>query len=206
MYQGLLRLLRILRSQSEGLNLSAWMLLLLKSLFKKENILVFGRELDWDVFTDDRNSLIFPKKGELQQLRNAREALNPPQWEFCLDIYDHVADFFVVENSDGIICHISWVYYKGDPNRNLSLDSDEAEIKYSFTVPEYRGKGLYPETLLEIQTYLNKNGCRKVFICVNEKNHASIKGVQKAGFGFIKKIRLMKFMGVQINRRFSEEN
>jgi RimJ/RimL family protein N-acetyltransferase len=204
MIQKLLRSLTIIRSQAKRLHFSTLVLLFVESLFKVERILIFVKELNnASSLKDDSCDSMYVKKGEVNELKNIRKDMESPPWEFCLDIYDKITHFFIYQNNDGIIGHISWIYYKGNPNRFIELASDEAEIKYSLTIPKYRGRGLYPKTLAKIQTYLKGKEYKRVFICVDEKSYASIKGIQKASFKFIAKIKIVKFMGVQLNKKFS---
>jgi len=141
-------------------------------------------------------------KGEQAELENARKRMVTPCWEFSCDLYDGVKDFFIYKDN-GQIGHISWVYYRGDPNRIINLHIDEGEIKYSLTFPQFRGKGIYPATLIKIQRYLQENGYKRVFICVKVENLPSIRGIEKAGFSFVTKINLIKILGVQVNKRYA---
>ena len=87
-------------------------------------------------------------------------------WEFQCYHYDGVKDFFIVLNNE-VLQHISWIYYRNDPNRFIKLGSNEAEIKYCLTLPPFRGQGMYPKVLKTIACYLKEKGYHRVFICIN---------------------------------------
>lgn len=63
-----------------------------------------------------------------------------------------------------------------------------------FTLPEYRGRGLYPNMLQKIATDIDK----KIVIYVASNNYSSIKGIEKAGFKRHKEFILYKFFNVPI--------
>lgn len=200
----MLRLIKILISQCRNRSFLEFISVLLKSLFKVEKVLIYAKELDTNynstVYSDLDKYII---KGDLNELESIRKNMVSPPWEFNCHLYDCVTDFFIYKNNEGVITHISWIYYMNNPNRIINLGKKECEIKYSLTLPHYRGKGMYPATLVKIQGYLKENGYRRVFICVNKDNISSIKGIEKTGFKFITNIILIKVIGFQYNKNFS---
>ncbi len=202
MIKDFLRNIRIFSSQAGKLSFFDTLLLFIKSLFKRETILIYSKGLNSNTRVQSYSELVNSiAKGNPDEIEQARQRTQPLPWEFCCDIYDGVKDFFIFRNN-GEIGHISWIYYKNDPNRIIELSNDEGEIKYSLTLPQFRGKGIYPATLLRIQQYLKEHGYKRVFVCVKENNLPSIRGIEKAGFKFISKINLLKIMGIQLNKRY----
>ena len=61
---------------------------------------------------------------------------------------------------------------------------DALEIGAVYTLPKYRGKGLYSFSL----ETLIKNDDRTYFMIVESENKPSIKGIEKAGFKYFKTI------------------
>jgi len=177
--------------------------LLRGSLFKAQDILIYVRELDKGIAMkggEDVGAYISREAPAfMEKVRKKGGAL---AWEFSCDIYDGVKDCFVYKKK-GVIGHISWVYYREDPNRLINLSDDEAEIKYCLTLPEFRGRGIYPAVLKKIQSYLKDGGIRRAFICVERGNTPSIRGIEKAGFRPVASTRLIKVCGIQVNRKFS---
>ena len=170
----------------------------LQSLFLDEHILIYGRPLA-SVAPPSAGDAGAIHKGGPADLDAGRAALERVPWELQCDVYDGVRDFFV-HTDHGRIGHISWLYYRGDPNRILQLDDGECEVKFCLTFPEFRGKGLYPAALTAIQRYLRERGYRRCFICVKEDNLASIRGIEKAGFRRAGSTRVRKAFGLQVSR------
>lgn len=198
------RNIRIFSSQVRALSISGIALLFIRSLFKSERISIYSKELDVHI----NNSPLYPGfddfiiKGNPDELEKSGKNMKPLPWEFCCDRYDGVKDFFIYRNN-GSIGHISWIYYKNDPNRVIDLGIAEGEIKYSLTLPQFRGKGIYPATLIKVQRYLKEHGYRRVYICAEHDNLPSIKGIEKAGFKFVTSINLIKIVGVQLSKRYA---
>ena len=107
--------------------------------------------------------------------------LKPLPWEFQCHAFDKVEDFFIARNQEGIQ-HISWIYYHHNHNRLLALGENEAEIKFCLTLPAARGLGVYPRVINAIRLYVERRGIKRLFMCVHQDNHSSIKGIEKAGF------------------------
>jgi RimJ/RimL family protein N-acetyltransferase len=167
-------------------------------LFRNDDILIYGRRLaDVDM---EASRLPGPLvvKGEVLDLELERKERRPVPWELQCNLYDGVRDFFVYREG-GRLGHVSWLYYKDDPNRILRLDDGECEIKFCVTFPEFRGRGLYPAALHAIQAYLKKRGFHRCFICVKSDNAASIRGIEKAGFRRVGMTRLRKILGMQVS-------
>jgi RimJ/RimL family protein N-acetyltransferase len=199
----ILRTIRIFNSRLRSLGFLEMISLISTSLFKIERIIIYVKQLDNKTQFQKYSEVDkFIYKGEIHELITYRENTASRLWEFFCDIYDGVSDFFIFKDK-AEIGHISWIYYKHHHNRILDLSKNEAEIKYSFTEPKFRGRGLYPATLVKIQKYLKDNGYRKVFICVDMENIASIKGIQKSGFEILSRIKIIKFMGLQLNKKYS---
>lgn len=177
-----------------------FMAFLWSSLFKSERILIYCKPLqDSDIINLEHNALPIVK-GELPDLESGRKRSELRPWEFQCDLYDGVKDFFLYKEN-GKIGHISWLYYKGDPNRILHLAEKECEIKFCLTCTEFRGQGLYPVALHEIQRYLKEHGYQRCYICVKDDNLPSIRGIEKSGFQPRGSMHLRKAFGVQISRR-----
>lgn len=197
------RNIRIFSSQVRILSISGIASLFIRSLFKTERISIYVKELDGKITStvdsELDNSVI---KGNPYELEQVRKNMEPLPWEFSCNLYDGVKDFFIYRNN-GAIGHISWIYYKNDPNRIIDLGIDEGEIKYSLTLPQCRGKGIYPATLIKVQRYLKEHGYRRVYICAEHGNLPSIKGIEKAGFKFVTSINLIKIAGVQLSKKYA---
>ncbi len=204
MMKAVARNIRLFCSQARTLSIFDTASLFIRALFKSERIFIYSKELDAPINSSPSHSGFddFIIKGNPDELEKARKSMELLPWEFCCDLYDGVEDFFIYRKN-GEIGHISWIYYKDDPNRIIKVHDGEGEIKYSLTLPQFRGKGIYPATLIAIQKYLREHGHRRVYICAKHDNLPSIKGIEKAGFKFVTNINLIKIMGIQVNKKYA---
>jgi RimJ/RimL family protein N-acetyltransferase len=188
----------VLRDHYRSMSVGEFASFLGQALFMDERIAIYVMSLD-QVPADGAGAPVAIRKGGAADLQAGRAALDRVPWELQCDIYDGVQDFFV--HTDGAqIAHISWLYYRDDPNRILQLADSECEVKFCLTRPEFRGRGLYPAALTTIQQYLRQRGYKRCFICVKEGNEPSIRGIEKAGFQRVGSTRVRKALGVQVSR------
>lgn len=196
------RLLSIAKDHLIGLSLHSFLLLIKRSLFRDDIIRIYGLEspeLGSIEPTGFDSTQI--RKGSISDLSTIEKGFSPVPWEFRCHKYDGVRDSFIAADCHGVQ-HISWIYYQGDPNRIIKLGPKDAEIKYSLTLPSFRGKGLYPAVLKTIVYYLGQRGFCRVFISVEVDNVASIRGIKKAGFECLCQIHLRKIMAIQVSDKY----
>lgn len=196
------KVLFILRDHYQSMSFLDFVAFVWHALFKNEKILIYYKSLyEKNLNFEINSSSRFIIKGDLKDLESERKRLINAPWEFQCDRYDKVIDFFMyIEN--GVIGHISWLYYKKDPNRLLRLSDEDCEIKFCLTLPTFRGKGFYPAVLQTIQCYLFNKGYQHCFICVKENNISSIRGIEKAGFLVVGQIHFRKIFGFQLNQKY----
>ena len=201
------RFFTILRAQFKGLSLIDALKLAKDSLFCNDAILIYEfNSSQLDRLHPLPSNGISIREGVIGDLHQNMSQFNPVPWEFQCHIFDNVKDFYIVVSDTQEIQHVSWIYYEKDPNRFMRLEPGHAEIKYCLTLPEFRGRGIYPRVLKMIVARLTEKGIERVFICVKADNHASLRGVEKAGFTRVGQIRLIKAMGVQLSRRYKPRN
>lgn len=100
------------------------------------------------------------------------------------------ARIFCLKN-DGNLVHTSYVIPKC--YRFTYLGKEDYQIGPCNTFPEHRGKGYYPEMLRYICASIGTENT--VFhMTVDESNHASIKGIEKAGFQRCGSVKVTKFL------------
>jgi RimJ/RimL family protein N-acetyltransferase len=87
---------------------------------------------------------------------------------------------------DGRLAHARWITTAALesrlPDPLLHLRSDEVEAGLSFTVPEFRGRGLQAHGLRESCRIAREAGTSRVLSLTKADNHASRRGLTKAGF------------------------
>ncbi|HEX6982438.1 MAG TPA: GNAT family N-acetyltransferase [Balneolaceae bacterium] len=79
-------------------------------------------------------------------------------------------------------------------NYTYPLKKDEIFIYACFVCKEYRGEGMYPSMLQRILSDYSKQGYRLAYIGVLSFNRGSIRGVKKAGFKEVNKIRYLRLL------------
>jgi GNAT superfamily N-acetyltransferase len=87
---------------------------------------------------------------------------------------------------EGRIAHVAWVFTgQMDAQRRgvrlVRLNRDEAEITHCFTLPEFRGKGIYPFLIRSLFSRVGSAGVRRVFMITTVDNAASQHGIRAAG-------------------------
>jgi RimJ/RimL family protein N-acetyltransferase len=197
-----MRSLKILISLFKGLSLRDFFTAARPALFRNDEIFIFASAVKQISMLEGGNPReVNIVKGNISDLDQMQNRLNPVPWEFRCHKYDGVRDFFIACNTDGIQS-IAWIYYQNDHNRFLRLATGDALLHYCLTLPPFRGQGLYPKVLKAATHFLGDQGFKRVFVLAEKNNHASIRGIEKAGFRRIGRIHLRKMMGVQLSRRF----
>ena len=104
--------------------------------------------------------------------------------------------------SKGTVRHRSWV--KSGPGTagcglcvKFKLKDEDVYVHYCKTEPSARGKGIYSAVLSRI-TYDMHAMNKTVYIATIESNPASIKGIEKAGFEPVRRVRSLVCFGVPV--------
>lgn len=96
--------------------------------------------------------------------------------------------YFVKENDK--IIHISYCVYRCF--KFPFLKGNDIQIGPCHTAIECRGRGIYPKVISYICQNEQKNNGGKVYMIINDKNCSSQKGVYKAGFVKVAKLKKSK--------------
>ena len=87
----------------------------------------------------------------------------------------------------GAFAHISWMIAGGPdsdrvrPPRLVGLRPGEAEITYCVTLPEFRGRQIYPFAISRLFQEARARGIREIFMVTRSGNIASQHGILRAG-------------------------
>jgi GNAT superfamily N-acetyltransferase len=107
---------------------------------------------------------------------------------------------FVAKKEEEII-HYSWICFGSIYINEIEKEerfSDSTPIIYNvFTLPQYRGKKIYPYILSQEFKYLAQEGHSYVYIYTSANNKASIRGIKRAGFEVWQIIRYIKILGIK---------
>lgn len=87
---------------------------------------------------------------------------------------------------EGRLAHVAWLiaaeHDRRLPRRNVRLRDGEAEITHCFTLPEFRGQGVYVFAIRSLCRIAAMRDVRKVFMITSISNVASQRGIERAGF------------------------
>lgn len=105
-----------------------------------------------------------------------------------------------------VLAHVAWVCKRpevemGEIWGSLAFRDNEAYIMDCETFFTFRGKNIYPVVLQRILKDLSAENVEKVFIGCSLSNTASIKGIKKAGFAALRKIRAVSLFGKKIGAK-----
>ena len=87
----------------------------------------------------------------------------------------------------GAFAHISWMIAGGPdsdrirPPHLVRLRPGEGEITYCVTLPEFRGRQIYPFVISRLFQEARTRGIREIFMVTRSGNTASQQGILKAG-------------------------
>lgn len=156
----------------------------MKYLYKFEVAPHFGESkkyaIKYDVFTPSMRRWTIP--GETIDFKTKLV-----RFLFWLQTFGKAKIFFIQENEK--VVHTSYVVPKC--YKFNFLCQNDYEIGPCYTYPQYRGRGIYPDTLCMIcQSVGNED--TTFYMIVDEKNNPSIKGIEKAGFVRCGQVRVSK--------------
>lgn len=103
---------------------------------------------------------------------------------------------------EGTLAHVSWLFHPPKVKETLleaHIGNDQRLIGVCLTVPEFRGKNIYPVVLQHILRNVFAQGIKTVFITTSPSNIASIRGIEKVGFRRLKKVRGFILFGKKFN-------
>ncbi|MBA7696966.1 hypothetical protein ES703_105624 [subsurface metagenome] len=111
--------------------------------------------------------------------------------------------------SEGKLVHIGWLFCSPlihEPSFSVRINQDEAYIGRCDTHPDFRGKNIYPAVLQHIITHAVGKNRKRCFVATIPTNLASIRGIEKAGFSFVGKMRMFKLFGKFFNNLWSSSD
>ncbi|MCS5488987.1 hypothetical protein [Algoriphagus limi] len=98
----------------------------------------------------------------------------------------------------GKLIHRSRVFHKSHLLTSFHFPKPFLVIGDCLTDPNYRGMGIYPRTIQYIATTYRLQ--KQIFILVSKDNISSIKGIEKAGFQFLVRLKGFRFLGFYLKK------
>lgn len=103
--------------------------------------------------------------------------------------------------SNSAVVSYCWLAFKqaevGEINRIIKLRDNELYLYDAFTLPDYRGRGLFPALLTAILGFARSQGYSRALIFSNSKNRPSLRGIEKAGFSLFQSIHFLKLLDLR---------
>ncbi len=143
---------------------------------------------------------------------NVNDALDmaPPKMtaQFRALLQDGQAGYYAYFN--GQVRHRSWVQFGPGIARcelgvKFRLEAGESYVHYSETHPSMQGQRLYSAVLSQIAHDMHTKG-QTVFIATVRNNPASIRGIEKAGFRLLRRVRSIICFGIPLLQKDLKEN
>lgn len=104
------------------------------------------------------------------------------------------------------IVSVHWMSSTEEPNHLVKLGRGDFVIGPCVTASSHRGRGIYPAMIRALCAERYRMGQRRAYMVVGEKNVASIRGIEKAGFHCIGRADIQRVAGLQRVVRSSVES
>jgi GNAT superfamily N-acetyltransferase len=75
--------------------------------------------------------------------------------------------------------------------------AEEVYLYDAFTIPEWRGRGLFTTLLLELLTYMRRRGRKRALIFVLARNEASRRAIERGGFRLFQTVSRVELLGLR---------
>jgi GNAT superfamily N-acetyltransferase len=104
--------------------------------------------------------------------------------------------------SNSKVVSYCWLAFKqaevGEINRIIKLSDKELYLYDAFTLPDYRGRGLFPALLTAILGFARSKSYSRALIFSNSRNRPSLRGIEKAGFSLFQSIHFLKLLDLRL--------
>jgi GNAT superfamily N-acetyltransferase len=94
---------------------------------------------------------------------------------------------FIIADQDECL-HRGYVIFNSRAKKLIGENDNAPLIGYCYTAAAARGRGLYRRALLAEMRYLQQRGYKRVVIDTHPANQASRKGIEAAGFQFVRTV------------------
>ena len=91
-----------------------------------------------------------------------------------------------------------WLKLKSSKDYYFTLD--EAYLCRFFVHPDFRGMNIYPCSIAYLLDIAKRKGLRKAYISAAPSNIASLRGMEKMGFEFLKEIKFVRCCKCTLNK------
>ncbi|MEH6596312.1 MAG: hypothetical protein V7736_12285 [Colwellia polaris] len=149
---------------------------------KQLNLKVTELSPDWEIHRIDRTN--FKEKSNIILL----QTISHGEIETYIRGIKANSILFAITDKQKVI-HTSFVQFKSRYKKIIQEPYNTPLIGNCWTDNEYRGNGLYPQTIYFAAESLFKDDYKRVLISCAVNNIPSIKGIQKAQFNLVKQLK-----------------
>jgi len=101
------------------------------------------------------------------------------------------------------LVHISWVSRRKKVEMkeiwgNLIFKENQAYVYHCNTKSSFRGNHIFPVVLQQIIEDAHSSNLQQVFVSCRASNLASSRGIQKAGFSLVRRLRALRIFGKKV--------
>jgi len=107
--------------------------------------------------------------------------------------------------SEGKLVHVAWLHYCPgirQTHPHVTIKEDEAFMGHCYTLPEFRGNSILPAALQHMIRYAVAQNKKRCIGSTSPYNIAAIKGIERAGFSFVGKLRRFRLFGKMLNNQW----
>lgn len=150
-----------------------------------EQLIFWVRDLTGELPPPDERAGIDFRPATIADAPALASAMGPVDGRLARQRFQTNRQVFVGLRGDRVLTYC-WLSFQtegvGEIEGAIRVAPDEAYIWDCQTIPEQRGRGLYPVLLCSIAHFMRERGKRRVWSATTADNHASQRGFEKAGF------------------------
>jgi RimJ/RimL family protein N-acetyltransferase len=168
-------------------------LIILKRFFLIREVLIFGATSITEFDEGSISSIIELKKSDIEKMLSVMYLSDND----IVNRFNNGDKCYAIIDDKKIATYI-WGHFKNHWMEELELEfnllDNQTWLYNVVTVREARGKGYYTNILRYLAKHLSENGFTEIYGYAEKRNFPSIKGLKKAGYNLVLKIRLKKIL------------
>jgi GNAT superfamily N-acetyltransferase len=172
-------------------------------LFVYEKMFVFKTETKKVHFPNEKSAGLIARPAESDDIRRLQKLAKFHNGEVQQRL--KAGDLCFVALSDGNLANYAWFCfseeYINELERNIRVSAGSAYRYDVFTLPAYRGKGVFPSAFEESSKYLSQNGIKELYGLVDSSNSPMLRVYEKAGIAS-RKIGNVTYIRLLNRRRY----
>jgi hypothetical protein len=149
------------------------------------------------VALENRPAQLEVRRGVLAELEAFRRKRSDLPIDFFIDRF-HPTRWFYLGFWEGELAHVSWISAGDDNWRLIRLGPSEVEVRFVFTLPAYRRRGIQKHAIGDILADLKRTAIEVVYAHVVPPNVASYKAFTASGFRAVAMLKVWRLAGIPL--------